>query len=102
MEGLLGTGKTLIGVIAMRGSWSLLQLIAEATAMAGSNTFETEFMSYKRSGDAAGMAGMVAAAEEAYRKSPTFENANDLAVGRILSGSKAEGIQVLRELEASK
>src|SRR5687767_15620251 len=70
--------------------------------MAGSNTFETEFMSYKRSGDAAGMARMVAAAEEAYRKSPTFENANDLAVGRILSGSKAEGIQVLRELEASK
>jgi hypothetical protein len=68
--------------------------------MACLNTFETEFMSYKRAGDTAGMARMVAVAEAAYRKSPTLENANDLAVGRILSGRMAEGIQLLRELES--
>jgi hypothetical protein len=92
----------LTGANTIRRAWPLLVLFAAAPSMACLNTFETEFMSYKRNGDTAGMARMVAVAEAAYRKSASLENANDLAVGRILSGQLAEGIQVLRELEASK
>jgi hypothetical protein len=79
-----------------------LGLLIAAPVMACINTFETDFMYYKRKGDAQGMATMLARAEDAHRKSPTLENTNDLAAGRILSGRVSEGIQLLRELEAKQ
>lgn len=82
--------------------WLCLGLLIAAPVLACINTFETNFMHYKRKGDAQGMATMLAKAEDAYRKSPTLQNTNDLAVGRLLSGRMAEGIQLLRDLEAKQ
>lgn len=63
------------------------------------NTFKTELMEARGTGEPGALAALVAEAEARYRESPTLENTNDLAVGWVLTGRQAEGIRLLRELE---
>jgi hypothetical protein len=85
-----------------RWATALLLLAIASPAFACINTFASIFMDYKRAGDTEAMASQLRYAEEAYRKHPTFENTNDLAVGLILSDRKEQGIKLLRDLERDK
>jgi hypothetical protein len=87
----------------MNRVFAVVVLIAIAGQSAACiNTFTTEFMRHKRDGDQEQLASALLRAEAAYKKSPTLENTNDLAVGLVLSGNMDKGIQILRELESSK
>ena len=80
------------GLIAMA-------LSATAPAVACINTFASQIMEAKGTGNDKLVAEITANAQELHRKSPTLENTNDLAVAWVLTGRMAEGIQLLRDLE---
>jgi hypothetical protein len=62
-------------------------------------TFASRVREASKAGDPALVAGVTAAAEGQWRKAPTLENTNDLALAWILAGRAEEGIQLLRDLE---
>jgi hypothetical protein len=68
-------------------------------AFACLNTFASNILEARGTGNAAAQAAILADAEKAYRESPTLESTNDLAVAYIVTGRGAEGIQLLRDLE---
>lgn len=99
MEGLLGTGQTVMRRARWRTWVSLAALLAAAPALTCINTFTSEITSARRAGNEKLMAQITAQAEQAHRKGPTLENTNDLAVAWMLTGRMPEAIELLRDLE---
>lgn len=99
MEGLLLTRQTL-STRALR-PWLMVValLVFGAPASACLDTFTSQIIEAKDTGDQQVIREAVSAAEEAHRKSPTLANTNDLAVAWILTGRAPDGIQLLRDLD---
>ena len=87
------------GFCARRVWFSLMALLITAPALACINTFSSQIMEARESGDDKRMAEITASAEEAHRSGATLKNTNDLAVAWILTGRMPEGIELLRDLE---
>jgi tetratricopeptide (TPR) repeat protein len=82
------------GVIA-----AALALCCAAPASACVNTFQSNILHYKQTGNAEGIAVAVRDLEQEYAKKPTLENSNDLAVARILTGKYDAAVALLRETD---
>lgn len=94
MARLLGSRQALTRALACA-----IACCVTLPALACINTFKSRIAQAYFAGDTASMAGITAEAEQEWRKAPTLENTNDLAVGWILTGKAAQGIQLLRDLE---
>lgn len=78
----------------------LLAFLAFTTpAAACISTYSSDIKEAKAAGDDQRMARITADAEQAHEKSPTLENANDLAVAWIITGRVQDGIALLREVD---
>lgn len=80
-------------------SIGIAALLATVPVGACINTFASSIMEARGTGNDKRVAEITAEAEAAHRKSPTLENANDLAVAWLLTGRAPEGIQLLRDLD---
>ncbi len=100
MEGFLGAGKAVRRADRSWYAWiGAIGLLGAVPATACINTFASQVMEAKGTGNDKLLAEITAKAEESHRSGPTLENTNDLAVAWILTGRMAEGIQLLRDLE---
>lgn len=108
MARLLGTGQALTHrrtrVAAARRTLAcvvacVVACLVTFPALACINTFKTRVMEARGTGDPALVARVTAEAEQEWRKAPTLENTNDLAVAWVLAGRANDGIQLLRDLE---
>lgn len=105
MEGLLGSGQVLKrGVDVMRrplivalAAWLLA--VAAPPGLACVNTFKSNILNYKSTGQAEAIAAEIATLEAAHQKDPSLEHTNDLAVGRILTERHADAIKLLEDAE---
>src|SRR3712207_1091733 len=101
MEGLLGARQTVrAGSQGGRAiALALFALAIASPALACLNTFSSRIGDVYRGGDPQQIAEEATRVESAHRSAPTLQNTNDLAVARVLTGQRADGIRLLRDLE---
>jgi tetratricopeptide (TPR) repeat protein len=103
MEGFLGARQALMRLAGLHRALTLgAMLLAATPAFACLDTFSSEVLEARRSGDAALLARAAAAAEAAHRQAPTLQTTNDLAVAWILTGRGQEAVRLLRDLDAGQ
>jgi hypothetical protein len=83
----------------LRVNIGLAALLTGEPALACINSFTSQIMEARETGNDKLVAEITASAEQAHRNAATLENTNDLAVAWILTGRMPDGIELLRDLE---